>query len=115
MQQLLERGALNSLPTDMQWNVRMLLPRRAQAFPPPPSSAPGSGAVPLQGTPPVSGSLALPQIGLSVPGMLDPSQVANLGLASTAPLAFLGGATLLPLLQPAVQVRYTCSCMVHVL
>ncbi len=68
MQQLLASGAISKLPEEVQWNVRVLLPRGQDA----------SGAAQLRGT---LGNLGSVQ-------NLSPGVLASLPLAAaTAPLA----------------------------
>jgi hypothetical protein len=113
MQQLLARGTLKSLPKEVQWSVRMLLPRKAptsgqasgtltetappgRALPPPQAAAqpvgPAAPAAPAAQPPAAAGAAAAaaPAVGLT----------SGAGPAA----ALLGSAALLPLLQPGLQV-----------
>ena len=68
MHQLLSMGAINSLPEDLQWAIRMLLPRREDA------AAPASEAA---GTPADALSQIVPPTAY-LPYMLQPQQLAVL-------------------------------------
>lgn len=68
MHQLLSMGAINTLPEDLQWAIRMLLPRREDAAAPV-SEAPGTPADALSQLVPPTAYL---------PYMLQPQQLAVL-------------------------------------
>lgn len=68
MHQLLSMGAINTLPEDLQWAIRMLLPRREDAAAPV-TEAPGTPADALSQIVPPTAYL---------PYMLQPQQLAVL-------------------------------------
>lgn len=68
MHQLLSLGAVNSLPEDLQWAIRMLLPRRQDVTPPAPEAATKPADALCHIVPPTA----------YLPYMLQPQQLAVL-------------------------------------